>query len=70
MALPNMQLPQKMDFTIPRDLFEEFRQEVRIVLRYPWVIGIPVPYHLLKNPELFNKVKGYELMLVPSEMTG
>ena len=58
-----------LQFRIPTDLLQEFRTEPRIVIRHPWVIGIPVPEILLRE-ELFQKIydAGYEVMLVPREV--
>ena len=56
----------RLDFPIPVDLLRHFEKRPRIVIRHPWVIGIPVP-ELLLNPELLEQVQasGYEVMLVP-----
>jgi hypothetical protein len=53
---------------IPVDLLKQFEEEVRIVIRHPWVIGIPVPEVLLK-PELLKTLKEHmDIMLVPKEI--
>jgi hypothetical protein len=59
---PSMQ----MDLAIPLDLLRQFERTPRIVIRYPWIVGIPIPEILLK-PELLKMVEaaGYEVMLVP-----
>ena len=55
-------------FAIPTDLLKEFKNEVRIVIRHPWVIGIPAPDFLLKDPAMLARFKQFEVMLVPKDM--
>ncbi len=52
---------------IPPKLLAEFQDEVRIVVRHPWPIGIPVPDRMLSRG-LLNAMKGTELaaMMVPA----
>lgn len=55
---------------IPVKLLREFEREARIVIRHPWVIGIPVPEVLLKKmgktPEVYRELtKKFEVMLIP-----
>jgi hypothetical protein len=53
---------------IPVDLLKEFKRDVRVVVRWPWLIGIPIPEVLLK-PEILQQFKEeYEVMLVPKNM--
>lgn len=53
---------------IPVDLLKEFKRDVRIVVRWPWLIGIPIPEALLK-PEIINQFREeYDVMLVPKNM--
>jgi len=57
----------ELSIRIPVELLREFDQEIRIVVRHPWVIGIPVPEALLK-PELLKKLRNdFDVMLVPRE---
>jgi hypothetical protein len=57
----------RLDITIPVELLREFKAEPRIIIRYPWVIGIPVPELIRK--EFLDRVTnaGYEVMLVPKQ---
>ena len=58
-------LPERtLSIEIPNNLLQEFKRDARIVIRHPWVVGIPVPERLLK-PGLLRKFKGFEIMLVP-----
>jgi len=63
-----VKIPEKLDFAIPKELLEQYEKEVRIVVRFPWIIGIPVPDYLLKRIEILSKVKEFDLMFVPKEM--
>jgi hypothetical protein len=64
-------LPEKpVYFEIPVKLLQEFQKEPRIVIRHPWVIGIPVPEAFLKkfvqNPKAYQDLmKKFDIMLVP-----
>lgn len=60
------QPPSQIDFRIPNDLLKQYQGELRIVVRYPWIIGIPIPDWLLKNPELLGRAgEEFEPMLIP-----
>lgn len=53
---------------IPVDLVKEFKRDVRVVVRWPWLIGIPIPEALLK-PEILQQFREeYDIMLVPKNM--
>ena len=64
-------LPEKpVSVEIPVNLLQEFERDVRIVIKHPWVIGIPVPEvlleKLLKKPEVYQEMtKEFEIMLIP-----
>jgi hypothetical protein len=64
-----MLLPgEEMSFRIPVDLLQEFQREARVVIRFPWVIGIPVPDFLLEQAGVLGKFKDFDVMLVPREL--
>jgi hypothetical protein len=53
---------------IPVDLLKEFKRDIRVVVRWPWLIGIPIPEVLLK-PEILQQFKEeYDIMLVPKNL--
>jgi len=57
---------------IPIGLLKEFEKEARIIVRHPYIIGIPVPMLLLekfrKDPRVFkNLTEKFDLMLVPRQ---
>ena len=53
---------------IPVELLKEFKRDVRVVIRWPWLIGIPIPEALLK-PEILQQFKEeFDIMLVPKDM--
>jgi hypothetical protein len=56
-------------FEIPADLLHEFKQNVRIVIKYPGLIGIPVPDTFI-NPEVgkIGSMREFEPILVPRQM--
>lgn len=55
---------------IPAELLRQFEKDVRVVIRHPWVIGIPIPEILLR-PELIKDLKEeFDIMLVPKELQG
>jgi hypothetical protein len=61
--------PDEMIFKIPKDLLMKFEEEPRIVVRWPWIIGIPIPEWLLQNPELLGRAaEEFEPMLLPRKM--
>lgn len=53
---------------IPVDLLKEFKETPRFVIRWPWIIGIPVPDFLI-NQDLVKQIRevGFEVMLVPTK---
>ena len=57
-----------LEFSIPLDLLQEFERVPRIIVRWPWVVGIPVPEILLK-PEWLKRIDaaGFDVMLVPRQ---
>ncbi len=65
-TVPLPEKPISVEFTIPPALLEAFGREVRIVVRHPWVIGIPVPERLL-TPELKNALgKDFQFIVTPA----
>ena len=53
---------------IPADLLKEFKRDIRVVVRWPWLIGIPIPEALLK-PEIIKQFsEEYDVMLVPKNL--
>jgi len=58
-----------MEFKVPIELLREFEIDPRIVVRHPWVIGIPVPDFLIKQELLERAHKlDMEVLLVPHQM--
>ena len=58
---------EEISVVIPKDLVSEFDEELRIVIRHPWIIGIPAPEALIKS-ELIRKSEMFDVMLVPKYM--
>lgn len=63
-TVPFPEMPRSFD--IPPKLLAEFKKDIRVVIRHPWIVGIPVPIEMLK-PELVSRLRGtqFEVMLVP-----
>jgi hypothetical protein len=57
--------PEKpVTIEIPKKLIQEFETDIRIVIKHPWVVGIPIPELMLKH-DLLKGLEGLEPMLVP-----
>jgi hypothetical protein len=68
-TIPMPEKPLSMEISIPAELIKEFESDLRIVVRHPWIIGIPVPYRFI-NPDLVKKLgKDFELIITPTAMT-
>ncbi len=65
-AGPVVRRAETFTFQIPVDLLQEFKQEVRVVIKFPGLIGIPIPDGLL-NPALGRSMREFEPMLVPRQ---
>lgn len=57
---------EELSFAIPAELVQEFKKEARIVIRYPWLIGIPLPEAL--KPEVLRKFREFDVFLTPREL--
>jgi hypothetical protein len=65
---PTPEHPRMID--IPLKYLREFENEARIVIKHPFVIGIPAPLSLIekmqKNPKVFKELlNDFEIMMVP-----
>ena len=49
---------------IPPDLLKEFKADLRVVVRHPWIVGIPVPHRLITG-QLREIVGKGQLFIVP-----
>jgi hypothetical protein len=60
----------EVSFPIPMDLLAQFKETPRIVIRWPGIIGVPVP-DLLIDKELAKRIQaqGFEVMIVPKQTT-
>ena len=66
-TVPLPEKPLSLEFRIPEEFIREFGKELRIVIRHPWVIGIPVPERLLK-PEMLKALgKDFEVIVAPKK---
>jgi hypothetical protein len=59
---------REINFKIPEELIAEFKGDLRIVVRFPWLIGIPAPEFLLEKLGAAGKLKGFDVMIVPKEV--
>ncbi len=56
---------QEFSFKIPEIHEKEFQKELRVIIRHPWCIGIPVPLKMMSR-EMQDMWKGYEIFAVPT----
>lgn len=62
-----MKAGEPIVINIPEAMAKEFAADLRVVVRWPWVIGIPVPERFLK-PELLKGMKDFEVIATPRDM--
>ena len=68
MELEKLSLVGKGDeisIQIPEVLAKEFSKELRVVIRHPWVVGIPVPERL--RPDILKELKDYDILIIPKQ---
>lgn len=63
--LPVLSKGEEISFVIPEAIVKEFSKELRVVVRYPWVIGIPVPERL--RPEALKGLKEFDIIITPKQ---
>lgn len=56
---------EEISFQIPEVLIKEFAKELRVVIKHPWIIGIPVPERL--RPEVLKGLKDFDIMITPKQ---
>ncbi len=59
---------EEISFRIPEELVKEFGKELRVVIRHPWTIGIPVPERLLKPDVLKGLLKDFDVIMTPKQI--
>lgn len=57
--------PENIAFHIPEELFREFGKDLRVVVRHPWLVGIPIPERLLKPELLKSLTKEFDIVITP-----
>ena len=57
--------PQEIAVRIPPALAKEFGRDLRVVVRHPWIVGIPVPMRLLKGTPLEAIAKERDIFITP-----
>lgn len=67
-TVPLPERPSDIVIPIPKDLIKEFRHDVRVVIRFPWIVGIPVPEFLLEKMGLEDSLEGFEVMVIPERL--
>jgi hypothetical protein len=60
---------ESLTFTIPVDLLKQFQQEIRVIIKFPGLIGIPIPDIFLNKEFLASRdaMREFEPMLVPRQ---
>ncbi len=66
-ARPATVQSELVTFAIPVDLLRQFKQDVRVVVKFPGLIGIPLP-DIFLNPDVLSSVREFEPMLVPRQV--
>ncbi len=56
----------EISFQIPEALQKEFAKELRVVIRHPWIVGIPIPERL--RPEVLKGLKDFDVLVVPRQI--
>ncbi len=59
--------PGSIMIHLPVDVIKELQAEPRLIIKDHFLIGIPVPPEVLKNPEIMKRLQGYQLVLVPEQ---
>ncbi|MCL4537306.1 MAG: hypothetical protein M1610_06930 [Nitrospirae bacterium] len=59
---------EEISFRIPEELVKEFGKDLRVVIRHPWVVGIPVPERLLKLEALKGLLKDFDVVITPKQL--
>jgi|GEM_PF-1929489 len=57
---------KEISFLIPEVLIKEFAKELRVVIRHPWIVGIPVPERL--KPEVLRGLKDFDIIITPKQL--
>lgn len=59
----------EISFRIPEELIKEFGKELRVVIRHPWIVGIPIPERLLKS-EVFKGLlkEEFDVLITPKQL--
>lgn len=61
----NARISQEINIPIPEDLLHEFGNELRVVIKHPWWVGIPVIDRL--RPDILKGLRDVEVILVPKQ---
>ncbi len=65
--IKDIDLGKDIVIEIPPELMKEFRGELRVVVKHPWTIGIPVPERLLTSDALKALTKNFDVILTPKQ---
>jgi hypothetical protein len=59
------EIVKDIEMRIPVELFQQFKAQPRIVIRHPWIIGIPAPDQFI-DPKILQQIKeaNLEIFLV------
>ncbi len=63
---PTPEIGGEVSVRIPQELLREFGKDLRVVIRHPWLIGIPIPELLLRKAGVLEKLaEEFDLIAVP-----
>lgn len=62
---PTPERPGSLNLVIPPELIKEFGADFRVVVKFPWPVGIPVPFRYL-DKNLSKKIgKNMAVFITP-----
>ncbi len=66
--IPPLRRGEELSIQIPPVLAHEFGKDLRVVIKFPWIIGIPIPERLLQMEIFKELVNDYDVMVVPRRL--
>jgi len=65
-TVPLPEKPISLEIRIPPELIKEFGKDLRVVIRHPWLVGIPVPERLL--PGVLKGLRDFDMVITPKQL--
>ncbi len=64
-TVPLPEMPKSLNLMIPPAIAKEFGNDFRVVAKYPWPIGIPVPYRYIDKALTAKLGKNLGVFIAP-----